>query len=546
MRRNQDVPPSVQARGRNIFFAYCACVCGLAAQLCDRAAASQQPTAMVGSSVAVRKADAAGKAGAKSGSRKNKASWRKNIDLSEVEASLEASRADERGGDGLFTLDRSGDHGGRPQKTLKSLEILQNKSAVPAVAHLRGRRNVLTAADDGEAVARLRRAGVPAKKVRDRLRRAAGKTVTDQLGGINKADQDKLQDYTGVATVADRDLWDDEPAPKSTASAPKARYQPEWVADPRRDHVPKPPKSLSFQMSDKRGAVGKAPKANGMHEQVALARKVPAVQLPHPGMSYNPEAETHEELLNRAYEVELAKFKEEEAQVKLRSIWARLSAAEKAEVLAENGATDTAYRGMQIDVPAEGSDSDEEVHVDGEEEADDEVALIRERQRQKAIKGKRKTTAQKHRRAKAQAQVHANAAAKAYNRWLSAAPGKLGETPTLDAAARARLQAAQRRREAKLALLEKTGMRGQKIAGQRLSLTMGQGHDSVQLPEQLSENLRAMRAEGNLFRERFQSMQVRALAEPQRKMSASQQKKFKDSRKASWKAVERFAFKNFK
>lgn len=498
----------------------------------------------------------------KSGSRKNKSAWRKNIDLSSVEDGLEDARAQERGGEGLFQLDTQGDEqqARGTKRPLKSLEILQNKSAVPPVTHSRARRNVVSATGEAEARARLRRAGVPPKAVRDQLRRAAGKVVTNALGGVVASEQKSLQDYTGAATVPNRDLWEDEVPvqPERRGSGPTSaaekqmKYDPTWIEDPR-NQKPKVPKTLApLSVPQKETVGGKAQRNNRTrhHEEMKLARKAAAVPLPHPGMSYNPEAAEHEQLIHRAYDVEKAHAEEQEETARLRNLWQEMSAAEKEEVLAGNGATATTYYGMKIDVPPSqegksGSDSDEANASDQESEVDDEVALLREQRRQKAIKGKRKTTAQRHRHARAQSLMRQAAERKARNRLQNEAPAKLRDAHQRDLATQARLQAAQRRREAKLALLSKSGLLGQKIGGTRLDPTLGQGHESVQLPEQLSDNLRALKTEGNLFRERFQSLQTRALTEPARRRSEKQIKRLKSSRKQGWKEVERYAFRNF-
>ena len=53
------------------------------------------------------------------------------------------------------------------------------------------------------------------------------------------------------------------------------------------------------------------------------------------------------------------------------------------------------------------------------------------------------------------------------------------------------------------------------LAGQRLGRhVVPAGDVDVQLTEDLSENLRSLKVEGNLFKDRFLSMQHRALIEP--------------------------------
>lgn len=69
------------------------------------------------------------------------------------------------------------------------------------------------------------------------------------------------------------------------------------------------------------------------------------------------------------------------------------------------------------------------------------------------------------------------------------------------------------RLEKQLAVAEKlrqSGLVGQRLGKHRIRET----EPDVQLGEELSETLRGMKVEGNLFRDRFFSLQQRALIEP--------------------------------
>lgn len=62
------------------------------------------------------------------------------------------------------------------------------------------------------------------------------------------------------------------------------------------------------------------------------------------------------------------------------------------------------------------------------------------------------------------------------------------------------------------------------------------GEVDVQVTDELSESLRGLKPEGNLFKDRFLSMQQRALVEPRERVLPRKKKiKFKEYEKHPWK-----------
>jgi len=100
-----------------------------------------------------------------------------------------------------------------------------------------------------------------------------------------------------------------------------------------------------------------------------------------------------------------------------------------------------------------------------------------------------------------------------------------------DRALAARVQAAAERRAKQEARLVQGG-----LAGQKLGKHVVRKRDvDVQLGEELSESLRGVQPEGNLFRDRFLNMQQRALIEPRVPVLPKKRKQIVEYEKHAWK-----------
>jgi len=83
--------------------------------------------------------------------------------------------------------------------------------------------------------------------------------------------------------------------------------------------------------------------------------------------------------------------------------------------------------------------------------------------------------------------------------------------------------------------LRTQGMKGRRVGKH----VVPEGNVDVQLGEDLSESLRGLKTEGNLFRDRFQSLQQRALIEPRVRVLPTKRKfKVKEYEKHAWKRFE--------
>lgn len=321
-------------------------------------------------------------------SRKGKKAWRKNIDLSATEAALEDLREQERA-EGvpahkrsnaeLFMEDRSGQETtlarqAREKRKLKSQEILAHRSAVPAMQQKA--RSSFQLPDDSSA-AKAAAAGLP-PKFKKRLRMLASRPHEGVEGETERGRAGRLQ---SDAVLAEKhDLW---------GEAPKTRPN-DWIAPAAKDPVHRP---RSMQ-----------------HEPYAAARSMPAVSVPHPGTSYNPDFDSHEALVQTAYEkAKAAELDEQQAQ-ELHAKWKGVTQGVPLPL------------DLPLDVPEEGGE-DEEVQDEGaapkmparktaaqrrrEARAKEQYTLAQQRRKERRIQGMISELPNQMKQAKRDAQTRA-------------------------------------------------------------------------------------------------------------------------------------------
>lgn len=404
-------------------------------------------------------------------SRKGKKAWRKNIDLIATEAALEDLREQERA-EGvpahkrsnaeLFMEDRSGQETtlarqAREKRKLKSQEILAHRSAVPAMQQKA--RSSFQLPDDSSA-AKAAAAGLP-PKFKKRLRMLASRPHEGVEGETERGRAGRLQ---SDAVLAEKhDLW---------GEAPKTR-QNDWIAPAAKDPVHRP---RSMQ-----------------HEPYAAARSMPAVSVPHPGTSYNPDFDSHEALVQTAYEKAMAAELDEQQAQELHAQWKGVTQGVPLPL------------DLPLDVPEEGGEDDEEVQDEG---AAPKMPA-------------RKTAAQRRREARAKEQYTLAQQRRKERRiqgMISELPNQMKQAKR-DAQTRAEL-VQQRRRQ------KEERLRSQGIAGTRIGkYAVPSQRVDVQTGDELSDSLRRLRPEGNLFWDRFQSLQARGLAEARKPVLPMRQRR---------------------
>lgn len=189
-------------------------------------------------------------------SRKGKKAWRKNVDVEDIHAGLEAKREKEvlQGTDDDFVIDNEGDNRKTHGSKLKSREILENKSKVPALVSRQVKHKV-------------------SKKQAKQLMALAGRLNTDS----------KLKtrlDKDGIIRGKNVDVWADEEEVAQPDSYKKSAFKAYMPAT-------KAPKTMA-------------------HAPLALTVSTTEVGLVHAGKSYNPELGSWKDLIDREFNAELS------------------------------------------------------------------------------------------------------------------------------------------------------------------------------------------------------------------------------------------------
>ncbi|KAF8273558.1 tumor suppressor protein Gltscr2 [Lactarius quietus] len=244
------------------------------------------------------------------------------------------------------------------------------------------------------------------------------------------------------------------------------------------------------------------------HPRTAIA--LPAVPAPHAGTSYNPPEAAHTTLLLTAHEAELRRVQEAEA---LAATKARILSARNAD---EEGTT----RGMLIDKPG-----DEPAETE-DREPESANPMINN-----AAVPLRKTKQQRRKAEKLRAEKRALVERALRKRLHASVDTAKSLRKAADKTQATRAQIAAERRAKREALLAQSGLAGQKF-GKHI---VREGEVDVQLGEELSESLRGLQPTGNLFRDRYLSMQHRALIEPRGPVLPKKRKRMVEYEKHAWK-----------
>ncbi|KAK6333471.1 hypothetical protein TWF718_011280 [Orbilia javanica] len=416
-------------------------------------------------------------------SRKGKKAWRKNVDISEVTTGLDQVRTEiihggiiaEKADADLFTVDTTGSTTIRQKhfrevKPLKVDEILNARSSVPALVNPKKRAGPsgIELGDGILPVKKHRKNGVSHKDL-ERLRRIAygGEAANDGVKAAKAVEGQDLYDPWG-------DVVPD--AEGTTAKMDQLTF------------VEKP-KKLSAPATIK-------------HAPIGITREgeeaVPAVRLPDPGISYNPDFQTWDELLSRegGKEVELEKkrLENEEYEKKILAL-------------------------ADIDDEDEEEEADEE-ESDGDEEEGEDKAIKKMPQR--------KTPSQRNkvkRRKEAERLARHHAKTEVQKRQLES----LKELrKSLDLTLKER------------AVAKRTALTPAKRQVRRRKFdksTLPQAPLELQLPEELADSLRRLKPEGNLLRDRYRNLRERGIIETR---ANTQQKKAKK------KLTEKWSYKDWK
>ncbi|CEH15523.1 Cellular protein (glioma tumor suppressor candidate region gene 2) [Ceraceosorus bombacis] len=362
------------------------------------------------------------------------------------------------------------------------MEGLQSSSAVPALTGRAKRQDQSKSSDPQMTAEDKRRARLNriSKSQKDQLKRMAGHTIRGPFGAVVEGEQGRMRE---AAPDAHTDIWQDTTAHARGAVDVADAEKDEWLANAQREFNKLPTK---------------APRTLGASTQVSR----PAISQPHAGQSYNPTLESHDALLARVGAEAVAHEHERLRQEAFKKEW-----EDGGKIAKMDEADAKRVRGMLVGDEVEQDDDDT---VEGEAEA--EAPVVKK-------DPKRKTRVQLNRAKRVRHEQTLRLAAKA-------AKIQRAQLSSLSALKKAALEAEATRVASRLSKLSsresklsKAGLAGQRLG--KFKVPKSKAEDDVQLGEELSENLRSLRPEGNLFRDRFQSLTVRGLIEPRMKVTAS-------------------------
>ncbi|KIY53914.1 P60-like protein, partial [Fistulina hepatica ATCC 64428] len=410
-------------------------------------------------------------------SRKGKRAWRKNIDIAPVEEGLEVLRQEERviG----TSLQKQQD------QDLFQIDI-NGEDAVRKRLPKFSERQLTSTKIIGD------RSAIPAVFARHTAKRAPaiGRDEKERLLRIAKRPRrgpfNAVMDHTGFG--AGSAIIEVSEAVKQSGG-----YDP-WAEE---------------SNEDSQDDLGKVPHVPSMKEHIA----VPAVEQPHQGASYNPPVQAHQALLLEAHKAEEKRAQDADKfkGAKEKMLRARVEDGEAANL--------SAAPGMIVDVPG-----DDETESEGGGAGEGPVVPVKQAP-------PRKTRQQRAKAAKQHAEKLALLERVRRKRFLASIDSAKSARRTTEATRQASERVLAQRELAMRERLRK-GLRGQKIGKYRVP----EAELEVQLGEDLSDSLRGLKPAGNLFRDRFLSMQNRALVEPRARVLPTKRKyRFKEYEKHAWK-----------
>ncbi|KAJ2999994.1 hypothetical protein HDV02_001251 [Globomyces sp. JEL0801] len=381
-------------------------------------------------------------------SRKGKKSWRKNVDIQDVEHQLDELRTEERLGYNQFlTLQQIA----IKNKTLKIDELFTSTSKISPLVSKKSKNSTVNV-DNGFKVRKISKI-VKLKIERDALKkRKSGELIGSSLEA--KANKRKEKLHSAKLKKGGFDLWGEN----------ECKYFSLFIKNR--------PKSI------------------------------PAVQIAHPGVSYNPSEEAHLAAIEIAAAVEFKKMEERDAIL------------------------------QDLSYPAELDLLEDETFFDDDENEDDitdQPEQVTELAMKKLPKAKTRQDLNRQKRHKELlAKEKAAKAAKALEKQLNKIQ-ELEKEIASEVTNKERLLTAKKEL---LALQDAT--RTKKLSRHKFRPKSME----IQLKDELADSLRVLKPEGNLIHDRFKSLEARNMIET--RLPVKKQRRYK------LKEVESHDYKRFK
>jgi len=393
-----------------------------------------------------------GRPKSKSSVRKGKKDWKKNIDITDVENDLEEIRKEEiafggkiedQANEELFTIDVEGDsevkRKNKSKKLLTIEEILKPQSKVKAFGSNRNK--------DSKNVSRFNLS----KYTKEQVEKINKRKAEGKLKKVNKKKK--------TGSIITKDLWEESDNTEQQEQEYNFFNQPK----------PKAPSTLKYNK---------------------IAEKVEAVKVGHPGTSYNPTFDDHQDALRIAVDIEQKK-EDEKAKIE-----------------------------KQLSYPPELDEiSDHEViYYDNEEEEEEDDTI----EDQKIIKTTEKKTKAQRNKEKKLKEKEEKRLEKLRQKEMSKQIEEIEKIQkVIDEEEKNTIEKMNKPKKEKMPRLGKVRYQAKSM--------------DIQLTEELSESLRGLKPEGNLFTDRFKSLQERAIIEPRVRNTKERRYKLKEYEKHSYK-----------
>lgn len=434
-------------------------------------------------------------------SKKNKKSWRKNTDIADIEEFLDEKRFDERVGgsfedrpdSALFVVDKSkGVKKKANKKEPKPLKCFANLLGLPGAKDPIKKRNRTKLPEErvNPIVKDMQDRALKAGKV-SRKKREASKA---RIAAAKRKEETILERTTRRRTKFDFNLWGDDEE--------EGMDKDDWLATETKVHT----------MKNSGKLVPRATKARASDSTGTLC---PAVEIPHAGQSYNPSLGDHQDLLWKAAIVEMDKEKEV-ARIERATTMMFPGAGYKQE---ETYIQEMSEGIKELEKEEEKDDEEESESEDEEEEEEGgNVKKLVGRKRRRDRRGRKFEENKKRREMENKKEEQEVMRLKSIRKEL-----KVGDELTNE-------------RQKKKEDADKEKRKG----AIQLSNYKFENQDlEIKLSDELTGNLRNLKAEGSLLEDRFKSLQKRNVIEtrvPQKIVKkAHKRKKFeKKSYRMGW------------
>lgn len=425
-------------------------------------------------------------------SKKTKKSWRKHVDTTDVDKFLENERLEERLGvpfskrtdTDLFTIDSKGTFSeevtsnDKKQRRLalknkepKCFEVLKPHTLVPDPITKRNR--VRTPDERKHPIIRRKEIERKSKGILKLKEKLALKNKA--LADLKRANRPKRGDFKD-------DIWE-----KENASLPQ--IDTEWMTSDTVRHI------YSHMGLKKRKiptSLRKKPSA------------LPAIEVPHPGTSYNPSYEDHQNLLREVAQKELELMKEEAHLNRVTThMFKKVSTDEKEKSTLKEMSEGLPIKKGQTNASKSknNDDSTDDDENDDDADMDSNITCLA-----KPVKNKKKTLVERRKQKERKVLAHKTALAKLEKKKVS----DIYKLKLLNKQIAAK--------EKKENMLREKRLKQQKLkslAPKTLSKVKFEPAEPVfTLAEELSGNLRNVSRTGNLLKDRYKSLQQRNIVAP--------------------------------